>query len=163
MLSKGFLMNINGIDIDNIILSVEIPYNIIIDSIVPLYVKDSILYNGDEQICPISENLVPYLIYAKVFTLTPKRFLVWKPQICVVLVFEKELSVIQVTTVNWYLVSGSNNGSKLNPLHPNAIILDNIVLEKFEVNDEIVEGLKKIETLEEMTKYLVKEMMLSVI
>jgi len=161
MLSKEVLMNINGIDVDNIVLSVEIPYKIIIDETIPLYVKDGILYNADEQICPISENLVPYL-YAKVFTLTPKRFLVWKPQICVVLIFEKELSVIQATTINLfpYLVSGS---SKLNLSHPNAIILDNIVLEKFEVNDEIVERLKKIETLEEMTKYLVKEMLLSVI
>ena len=59
-----------------------------------------------------------------------------------------------------YLVSGS---SKLNLSHPNAIVLDNVVLEKFEVNDEIVERLKKMETLEEMAKYLVKKMMLSII
>ena len=162
MLSKGFLMNINGIDVDNIVLNVEIPWKIIIDSIVPLYIKDGILYNADEQICPISENLIPHLIYAKVFTLTPNRFLIWKPQICVVIIFEKELSVIQAETIDLfpYLVSGS---CKLSPLHPNAIVLDNIVLEKFEVNDELLERLKKIETLEEMTKYLVKEMMLSVI
>jgi hypothetical protein len=162
MLSKGFLMNINGIDVGNIVVDVQIPYKIIIDSIVPLYIKEGILYNDDEQICPISEYLIPHLVYSKTFTLEPKRFLIWKPRICVVLIFEKDISVIQAETIDLfpYLVSGS---CKLSPLHPNAIVLDNIVLEKFEVNDKIVERLKDIKTLQDATKYLLKEMMLSII
>jgi hypothetical protein len=160
-------MNINGIingtGFDNLVVNVKIPWIIVINETLSLYVKDDgILYYGDEQICSLSEYLIPHLVYSKTFTIGPKRFLIWKPRICVVLIFEKDLSVIQAKTIDLfpYLVSGS---CKLSPLHPNAIVLDNIVLEKFEVNDEIVERLKKIETLEEMTKYLVKEIILSII
>jgi len=123
-----------------------------------------VLYNGDEQVCFPSNDFISYLVGSKYFTIPENRFLVWYPGILVALIFDKEISVIHCQTVKkWDLNEFTYAIQRLDPFCPNAIILENILLQNFEPKKRMINKLKKFKNLESATRYLLKEMTLNVV
>jgi hypothetical protein len=115
------------------------------------YYEKGNLYNKNHQpFAEVSFLLMRRLVeYSELYPISDRCCLLLQPKIRVYLFWEEEIVVLQ--------------SHKRDILYPNTILLGDLLLQNFTIDQELVLRLSRLSSLEEVISYLKKEMMFCVI
>jgi hypothetical protein len=112
---------------------------------IPFYVDREIVYNRKhENVCPITEELVSLLLNSKRYRISEERCLFWIPGTILSLYIDDSMITFRASSLDL----------------PYSIVTDNVMLNHIEVDDEVINYLNHIPTIEEARRYLSEELML---
>jgi len=114
------------------------------------YYEKGNLYNKNHQpFASVSYFFMERLVeYSELYPISDRCCLALQPKIRVYLFWEEEIVVLQ--------------SHKPDVLYPNTILLGDLLLQNFTIDQELVLRLSRLSSLEEVISYLKKEMLLSV-
>jgi len=111
-----------------------------VDGEIPFYYwKDSLYNRKHEKICDITKDFITHLMSGEIYKISEERCLFWKSGILLSLYFDDQMITFQ--------------GSSLE-IPQSDMLVSNILINTFEVNDKIINQLKTLSTFEEAVKYL---------
>jgi len=115
------------------------------------YYENSNLYNKNHKpFATVSFLFMDKLIrYSELYPISDRCCLTLEPKIRVYLFWQEEIVILQ--------------SNKYDVMYPNTILLDNLLLQNFTIDPDLVFRLSRLGSLEEVISYLKKEMMFCVI
>jgi hypothetical protein len=120
-----------------------------VDGEIPFYYwKDSLYNRKHEKICDITKDFIAHLMSGEIYKISEERCLFWKSGILLSLYFDGQMITFQ--------------GSSLE-IPQSDMLVSNILINTFEVNDKIINELKALLTFEEAVKYLGSQLTFDVI
>jgi len=120
-----------------------------IDGEIPFYVWTESIYNRKHEIvCPITDELINYLMKSEIYKINQESCLFWQPGTLLTLYFDEQMITFQAAT--------------LKTPQPGMLVA-NAMTNTFKVDDKIINELKALSTFEEAIKYLGSQLTFDVI